>query len=154
MYTILQTLHSYNRYLLLALLVFVLFRAYSGWLGRKDYAKLDNATGGALVGLTHLQLLLGLILYAGLSPYTQSAFADFGAAMKSEWLRYFAVEHISLMLIAVVLIQLGRTFSKKATSPEKKHRTVAIYTSIAVLLIVLSLAPKGLLFSGMAGLNQ
>ena len=146
MQTILTTLHSYNRYLILAALVFVLYRSFSGWLGRKPFEKADNTGSVVLLSLVHLQLLLGLIMYAFTSTWTQTAFADFGAAMKDPMQRYFAVEHISAMLIAVVLIQLGRTFSKKATDPTAKHRKLAIYTAIALLLIAGTLAPKGLLF--------
>ena len=109
-------------------------------------AKADNAGSAALLGLTHLQLLLGLILYF-ISPITNAAFADMKAAMKNDWQRYFAVEHIAMMLIAVVLIQLGRTLSKRSVDDNAKHKKVAIYTTLAVLLILASLAPKGLLFS-------
>ncbi len=150
MYSILNTLHSYNRYLLLAALVFVLYRSISGWLGKKAYVKADNSAGAALLGLTHLQLLLGLILYAGVSPYTEAAFADMGAAMKDPMLRYFAVEHIAAMLIAVVFIQLGRTLSKKASDDNSKHRKVAVYTGIATVIIIATLAQKGLLFGTVA----
>jgi Na+-driven multidrug efflux pump len=149
MYPILVTLHAYNRYLLLAALVFVLFRAYSGWFGKKNYEKADNAASAALLGFTHLQLLLGLILYF-ISPRSTAAMADMKAAMKDEWLRYFGVEHITVMLLAVVFIQLGRTLSKKAADDSEKHRKLAIYTTLGVLLIVLSLAPKGLLFARLA----
>jgi hypothetical protein len=147
MYQLLDTLHSYNRYLLFAALLLVLFRAYSGWMGKKPFEKLDNTGSLILLILTHTQLLIGLILYAFLSPYTQAAFANMGAAMKDSTLRYFAVEHFIMMLIAVVLIQLGRTFSKKATDDVQKHRKLAVYTTAAVLLILASLAPKGLLFA-------
>ncbi|MDX2134465.1 MAG: hypothetical protein SFV52_06755 [Saprospiraceae bacterium] len=150
MNSFLVSLHSYNRYLLLAALVFVLYRAYTGWFGKKPYVKTDNTASAALLGLTHLQLLLGLILYAGVSQWTKAAFADMGAAMKDGWMRYFAVEHITMMLLAVVMIQLGRTLSKKAATDEQKHRKLAIYTTIGVLLILASLAPKGLLFSTVA----
>ena len=143
---ILVTLHSYNRYLILAALVFVLFRSYSGWLGRKPFEKADNTASLVLLILSHLQLLIGLIQYAFTSTWTQTAFADFGAAMKDPMQRYFAVEHISAMLIAIVLIQLGRTFSKKATDDLQKHRKLAIFTSIALVIIVGTLAQKGLLF--------
>jgi hypothetical protein len=146
MYPILNNLHSWNRYLLFAALVFVLFRAYSGWFGKKPYEKADKAAGGALLGLTHLQLVLGLLLYAVFSPQTKAAFADMGAAMKNSWLRYFAVEHFLIMLLAVIAIQLGRTLSKKAASDEDKHKKTAIWTTIGVVLILISLAPKGLLF--------
>ena len=145
MYSILNTLHSYNRYLLLVAILFLLYRSISGWLGKKPYQKADNAAGAATLGLTHLQLLLGLLLYVT-SPRTQAAFADMGAAMKDSILRYFAVEHMLAMLIAVVLIQMGRTLSKKAADDNSKHRKVAIYTGVALLIILISLAPKGLLF--------
>ena len=143
---ILVTLHSYNRYLILAALVFVLFRSYSGWLGRKPFENADDKGSLALLILSHLQLLIGLIQYAFTSTWTQTAFADFGAAMKDPMQRYFAVEHILAMVIAITLIQLGRTFSKKATDASEKHRKLAIYTTIAFLLIAGTLAQKGLLF--------
>jgi hypothetical protein len=55
------------------------------------------------------------------------------------------------MLIAVVLIQLGRTFSKKASNDLDKHKKLAIYTTIALLIIVGTLAQKGLLFGSIQG---
>jgi hypothetical protein len=152
MHTGLVHLHSFNRYLLLLALVFVLYRAYTGWLGRKPYEKIDNIASASLLGLTHLQLLIGLIMYGFTSTWTQTAFADMGAAMKNPWQRYFAVEHISVMLLAVIFIQVGRTLSKKAEAGVDKHRKLAIYTTIGVLLILLSLAPKGLLLGRVADL--
>ena len=149
MYAVLNTIHSYNRYLILAALAFVLFRSLTGWFGKKSYEKADNIGAAALLGLAHLQLLLGLILYF-VSPYVQAALANWSAFNGKSWEKYFAMEHAASMLIAVVLIQLGRTFSKRATSGEQKHRTIAIYTLVALLLIVGTLAHKGLLFGRLA----
>jgi hypothetical protein len=146
-YTLVKNIHSYNRYIILALLAFVLIRSLIGWLGKREYAKLDGATSGALVGVTHLQLVLGFVLYGALSPWTQTAFQDFGAAMKDTMLRYWAVEHVAMMVLAVVFIQLARTLSKKATDPTVKYRRSAICLLIAVLLTLGSLVPKGLLLS-------
>ncbi len=145
MQPLLSTLHSYNRYLILAALIFVLFRAYTGWLNRKPFEKTDDTASLVLLILTHLQLLIGLIMYAFTSTWTQTAFANFGAAMKDSMMRYFAVEHITAMLIAVVMVQLGRTFSKKAADDTRKHRILAIYTTIALVIIAGTLAQKGLL---------
>jgi hypothetical protein len=55
------------------------------------------------------------------------------------------------MLAAVVLIQLGRTFSKRATDDTVKHRRVAIYTAIAALIVVVTLGQKGLLIGSQYG---
>lgn len=136
MYTALLHSHNLIRWILLILLILVLFRAWSGWLGKGSYHKIDKITGGILVGFTHLQLIVGLLLYFVFSPITQAAFQDMGAAMKDSSLRFYAVEHILIMIIAVVLIQLGRTFSKKATTDEEKHKKLAIFTTLALVLIL------------------
>ncbi|MBN8678495.1 MAG: hypothetical protein J0M29_09735 [Chitinophagales bacterium] len=145
MHTILNALHSYNRYLILAALVYVLFRSWSGWMGKKPFEKADNTASVALLGLAHLQLLLGLIQYFVTSAYTTG-----DMPVSDPWVRYFKMEHISGMILAVVLIQLGRTFSKKAQSDEEKHKKLAIYTTVATLIIVGMLAMKGLLFGTLA----
>lgn len=152
MHAFFNTIHSYNRYLILLSILFVLFRAFSGWLGRKPFDRLDNTAAAVMMGFVHLQLLIGLIQYFFTSAYTKLAFANFGAAMKLPWPRYFAVEHLTGMLLAIVLLQLGRTFSKRASDPVKKHRLLAIYTSLGLLFIIGILAPKGLLFSQLADL--
>lgn len=145
MHTLLATLHSYNRYLILVALLFVLFRAFSGWLTRRPYERIDNTASLVLVSLAHLQLLIGLIMWGFTSSWTQTAFANMGLAMKDPNQRYWAVEHLVAMLIAIVLIQLGRTFAKKTPDQTAKHRKTAIYTAIAALIIVVTLGQKGLL---------
>lgn len=142
-YPILKNIHSYNRYALLLVITFVLVRSLMGWLGKGRYEKLDSATGGAMLGLAHLQLLLGLILYF-ISPYAMKGSLS-PDNLNRAWVVYFKMEHITAMIVAVALIQVGRTASKRATDDVSKHKKVAIYTLIAVVLIVGSLAHKGLL---------
>jgi len=128
--------HNILRWILLPVMLFVLFRSYSGWFGNQKYEKIDNATGGALIGLAHLQLLLGLIIYFAVSPWFDLLKADVGAIMKDPVSRLKAIEHPLTMIIGIILIQLGRTFSKKLSIDKQKFKTVAIYTTIALLLIL------------------
>lgn len=128
--------HNILRWILLPLMLFVLFRSYSGWFGNQKYEKIDNATGGALIGMAHLQLVLGLIIYFAVAPWLDMLKADAGAVMRDPVSRLKAIEHPLTMIIAIVLIQLGRTFSKKLTEDKKKFKTVAIYTTIALILIL------------------
>ncbi|MEO6037001.1 MAG: hypothetical protein ABIQ93_01225 [Saprospiraceae bacterium] len=148
-YSILKEIHAYNRYFILLALLFVLFRAYTGWLNNKRYEKPDNIGAAALLGLCHLQLLVGLLLF-WLSPYGMSAFSNGAASVKGSWARYFTMEHLGAMVVAIVLVQLGRTLSKRSTDSTQKHRTIAIYVTIATLLIIGTLAHKGLVFSRLA----
>lgn len=148
-YSILKDIHAYNRYFILLALVFVLFRAYTGWLNNRRYEKPDNIGAAALLGFCHLQLLLGLILL-GISPYGMPAFSEGSASQPGSWARYFTMEHAGVMIVAITLVQLGRSFSKKRTDDKQKHRIIAIYTTIATLLIIGTLAHKGLVWSRLA----
>ncbi len=134
-YSTVLLIHSVLRYALLLLAVVAIYRAFSGWLGNKPYAVLDNKIAVLLIGTVHAQLLIGLALYGFLSPYAKAGLADMKAAMKSSLLRYWTVEHIAIMIIAVVLFQLGRTLSKKATTDKAKHQRTAIFFTIALILV-------------------
>jgi membrane protein CcdC involved in cytochrome C biogenesis len=137
MYPFLLQFHSINRWAVLLLALIVLFRSFSGWQGRKAYTKQDNIFHSIFIGLLHLQLLTGILLYFIFSPVTQPILADFGASMKDKSLRFWAVEHTVGMVIGVIIAQAGRIVAKKAFSPELKHKKAFIYTLIAVLVMLL-----------------
>ncbi len=136
MYTGLLHTHNLFRWLVLIVMILALVFAFTGWLKKRDWSKKDNITGLLLTIFVDIQFLVGIILYAFVSPLTKAAFNDFGAAMKNADLRFYAVEHISLMIIALILIHIGRAKSKKSVAPWKKHRSAAIYYGIALVLVL------------------
>ena len=85
--------------------------------------------------LTHVQMLLGVTLYF-ISPITQAAFQDFGAAMKDSTMRLYAIEHGLMMGLAVTFITLAYKKAKKSEDPVKAHRTLAIFFSLALVFIL------------------
>src|SRR5690606_40967319 len=91
-------LHSWMRWVVLAAAVIVVLRALRGWLASQPWGPTDDKAGRIFTGVLDLQFLLGLILYAVLSPITTAAFTDMGAAMRDSLLRYWAVEHAFGML--------------------------------------------------------
>jgi ABC-type dipeptide/oligopeptide/nickel transport system permease component len=131
-------LHTHNlfRWLVLIVIVLAIILAVIGWLRKRSWNKTDNITGLILTIFMDIQFLIGIILYAFVSPLTKAAFSDFGTAMKNSALRFYAVEHILLMVIALVLVHIGRSKSKKAIAPWKKHRAAAIFYGIALVLIL------------------
>ncbi len=136
MYTGLLHSHNLLRWFVIIMMLLAVAFALYGWLGKKPFTRKDNITGLLLTISVDLQLLIGLILYLFVSPFTKAAFADFGAAMKNSVLRFYAVEHIMLMLIALILIHIGRVKTKKALTDVKKHRMAAIFYGIAFILIL------------------
>ena len=144
MYNFLLHFHSINRWLVLIFALLVLVRSFTGWQNRRAYIKTDNTFHTIFIGLVHLQFLTGLLLYFVFSPLTQQIFADFGASMKNDSFRFWAVEHMALALVGTVLAQVGRTLSKKASSDVLKHKRAFIYTLIAILIILLAI-PFGII---------
>ncbi|GAB4487855.1 MAG: cytochrome B [Raineya sp.] len=137
-YVLTRNVHSWTRWLVLILALVVIFRAVSGWLGKKPFEKQDNILGASFVGSMHLQLLLGLLLYFFFSPMGLNAISTMGmgAVMKNAEMRYWAVEHISVMILAVILAQVGRSLSKKASTNLGKHKKSAIFYGLALVLVL------------------
>ena len=136
MYTGLLHLHNTLRWLILLSLVVTLVKYISGWVGNQPWKKTDNILGIVFTSLMDLQLLTGLVLYFFISPVTKLAMSDFGAAMKDPGLRFYAVEHFSMMLIAVVLVHIGRAKSKKAKTDSAKFKIATIFFLIALVVIL------------------
>ncbi len=136
MYTGFLHLHNTLRWLILLSLVITLVKYVSGWLANQPWKKTDNILGIVFTSLMDLQLLTGLVLYFFLSPVTKLAMSDFGAAMKDSGIRFYAVEHFSMMLIAVVLVHIGRAKSKKAKTDLAKFKTATIFYLLALVIIL------------------
>lgn len=130
--------HSVIRYFVLIFLVLIVIRSYMGWSKKTEYTANDNKLGTWLLMLTHTQFLLGLILYF-VSPAVV-----FGAnTMKDATARYWTVEHVSMMLIAVVLITVGRATSKKMTDATAKHKRMFIFCVLALIIILAAIGTSG-----------
>ncbi len=136
MYTGLLHLHNSLRWLILLLALITLLKYFMGWFSQKSWRKSDNILSIIFTSVMDLQPLTGLVLYFFVSPITQAAFQDFGAAMKNADLRFYAVEHFLMMLIAVVLVHIGRSKSKKAGSDRKKFGLSLVFFGIAYLIIL------------------
>jgi hypothetical protein len=127
------------RWVLLVIFILAIAFAIIGWLQKKEWAKKDRITGTLLTIFMDIQLLIGLVLYFFVSPLTKAAFADFGAAMKNSGLRFFAVEHILLMVLAVLFVHIGKAKTKKAGADWKKHKAAFIWYGISLVFILLGI---------------
>jgi hypothetical protein len=139
MYTALLMSHSFLRWIVLIVLLVTLTKYVLAWTGGKPWTKTDNILGVVFTSIMDLQLLLGLVLYFFVSPITKTAFSDFGAAMKDADLRFYAVEHFSMMLIALALVHVGRAKSKKAATDQGKFKTATLFFVASLILILLAI---------------
>ena len=140
MYTFVLALHSWLRWL--ALIAGVV-ATYSVLSDRKGSGRAD-VWGLVLMISLDVQLLLGVLLYGALSPVTMAAMQDFGAAMKNPQVRFFAVEHVTLMLGAIVLAHVGRVMGRKAKTEDAKRMRLLMCFGLATLLMLLAIPWPGM----------
>lgn len=135
MYTFLLILHNLLRWGVLLGGLYAITKSALGVMRNGPFTAKENRAHVIFVMFCHTQLLLGLVLYF-VSPNVQQALSDFGAAMKDPFLRLVGLEHILVNVIAIALIQVGRTLSKKADSDRIKHKRALIWFSIGLILIL------------------
>lgn len=140
MYPTLLDIHSIVRFVILFAVVISILLAFTGWFGNKEYTKGNKAINLITLISAHTQLVLGLILYF-VSPFASTG--NMGAAMKDPVLRYWTVEHSAMMIVAIVLITIGYSKSKKALSSTEKHRLIAIFYTLAALIVIVAISMSG-----------
>jgi len=138
MYIILLALHSLTRWLVLSSLLFSIFRAYNGWLLNKPFLKFDNRVRLITATTAHIQLVLGICLYF-ISPIVSYFLHNFNKAVHERVIRFFGMEHITMMLIGITVITIGSAKAKRKTTDIEKFKTMAIYFTIALLIILSSI---------------
>ena len=134
MFDILKHAHSGWRWIVLALLIYAIFNAFTKMQSGKSFEEKDRKLNLFTMISVHIQLLFGLIIYF-MSPSVQ-----FGAAtMKDSMLRFFTVEHFAMMLIAVILITVGNSRSKKAVEDAKKFKNTFTFYLIGLIIILVGI---------------
>lgn len=135
MYETILNLHSYWAYLVLLVLIIAVINALMKVFGDKAYDPKDFRLALFTLIVSHIQLLIGLLLYF-VSPKFQ-LWSEMGSeVMKNAMIRLYLVEHPTVNIIAVALITIGYSKHKKKLTSQAKLKPIAIFYSIALLLIL------------------
>jgi len=136
MYIILLAIHSFVRWLVLASLFFAIYRGYSGWFSDKLFSKFDSTVRLVTATITHIQLGIGLCLYF-ISPIINYFLHNYKDAVKVGEIRFFGMEHSLMMLMGIIIVTIGSV--KVKNKDKEKFRTMAIWFSIGLLVILISI---------------
>ncbi|HNP19150.1 MAG TPA: cytochrome B [Fulvivirga sp.] len=131
MYDILLHAHSGLRWLVLATLIIAIVNSFGKTRGGVTYSKKDKQKALFALIFTHLQFVIGLVMYF-MSPKVVFE----AASMKSDVLRFFLVEHVGLMLVALIFITVSYSKAKKIAMDGKKFKTIMIGYLIGLILIL------------------
>lgn len=137
MYNASLVLHSLLRWVILLLALIAIFRSSAGMGGGKPFTATDKKIGLFLMISAHIELLIGLYQWIT-GPLGLQNIRNMGmsAVMKDPAFRFYAVEHITGMIIAIVLITIGRRASKMAIPDPAKHKRTFWFYLIALIIIL------------------
>jgi hypothetical protein len=132
MYSGLVHAHSGLRWIALLLLVAAVATAFSRWQSRADFTESNRKLYLFTLVSVHIQLVLGLVLYF-MSPKVDTGM------ISDKLYRFYTIEHLVGMLIAIALVTVGYSRSKRQRVAVNKHKTVAIFMGLGLLLILASI---------------
>ena len=138
MYSIVLLLHSWIRWIALVSAIGTTLAAL------QNRERPMDAWGLAAMISLDLQLLLGVLLYLVVSPNMAEIRAHFGEAMQNAQLRFWAVEHVTAMLVAIVLAHVGRVLARKATTPGARRGRILVCFGIATVLLFVGMPWPGM----------
>lgn len=119
--------HSGLRWIALLLLLLAIFNAFTA----KDYEKKHRLVNLFAMITFHSQLLLGLILY-----FTSDKVKFVEGWMKIAQYRFYGMEHLSGMLLAIIAITIGHSKSKKGADSAAKFKAIKVWYVLALILVL------------------
>jgi hypothetical protein len=144
LYTPFLVLHSYLRWVVLLAALVVVARAAAGMAFRRPWGRADEATTRVFMASLDTQLLVGLVLYFFLSPFTALAWSDLGSTMRDAPLRFIMIEHQFGMLVAVILAHAGHSRMKKMSDARRRHTMALVFFGLALLIMLASIPWPGM----------
>jgi hypothetical protein len=138
MYAILLALHSLVRWFVLLSMMLAIVRAYHGWFSARKFSRFDDRLRVATVTIAHTQLIIGIWLYV-ISPLVAVFMQHVKQMVHERQIRFFGMEHVTMMLIAIILLTIGSAKTKRKQTDKEKFKCMAIWFTIALVIILSSI---------------
>ena len=119
--------------------IWLFIRSFRGVFKEKPYYRIDKLLSFGFIITLYLQLIFGIILFSNLGSNTGYNYLSIDNTVKIVSKRLWPIEHIVLMLFALLIANLGLIISINTLSDKRKHWNIIIYYSISLLLIIFSL---------------
>ena len=135
MYNILKTVHSYWAFFVLTILFIAILNSLIRIISKKSFNSTDLRI--SLFGLifSHIQLLIGLILYF-ISPWFDQWSSLGMGVMKNNESRLYLVEHPITNILAIFFITIGWSLHKKQSESSKKFLRIFLFYGFGYILLL------------------
>jgi hypothetical protein len=137
---LMKSIHTIISLTFSVIAIWLMFRSILGVIKGNSYFRLDKLLSYGFIITLYLQLIFGLILFANPTPVEGKNYAGVEGALELASKRFWPIEHIVLMLFALLIANLGLIFSSQSPLDKEKHKMVLIYYVIALVMIAISLS--------------
>lgn len=118
--------------------IFTILLSVHGLSRKRDYVRRDYVVSLVFNVALYFQLILGFLIYFLLRTTLEGPVWEVPDTQNDASLRFWAIEHIALMIFALFLTQLGRVFIKRSKGPSRKFKASLFYFGTSLLLILFS----------------
>jgi hypothetical protein len=120
----------------LIILIIAVVNAIVKSVGGKEYSAKDFRISLFTLIVSHIQLLIGIVLYFVSPRFAVFSELGMGGVMKDAVNRLYLIEHPLINIIVVALITIGYSKHKKKLTSAPKLKTLAVFYTIALVLLV------------------
>ena len=137
-YSVAFKIHIFISSITLLAGIFTIALTIQGMITKREYGKRDFALSVIFNVALYFQLILGFLIYYLLRSTLEGPLWEVPDTQNDASLRFWAIEHIALMIFALFLTQLGRVYIKRSKGPSRKFRASLFYFGTSLLLILFS----------------
>jgi hypothetical protein len=138
-YSLIKLFHTFVSATFLLIAIWLFIRSINGLIKDKPFKRLDKYLSFGFIISLYLQFIFGLVLFSNLLSGMGYSYISADQTTKIVSKRLWPVEHIVLMIFALVIANLGLIISLKTKSDQGKRKNILIYYSFALCLILFSL---------------
>lgn len=138
MYSTLLFFHSWMRWFVLGSLLTSIITAFYGYNNHKPFTRAANLVRHWTATIAHIQLLLGILIYTK-SPLIAYFWHNLSEALDNRDNTFFGIIHITLMLLAIIIITIGSAKAKRRSADSAKYKTMLVSYCAALAIIFIAI---------------
>jgi hypothetical protein len=138
MYNVFLLLHSWNRWIVLVCGMAAVIGAFVNLKSGMAWRRSNDRASLVFLIAADVQLLLGVTLFTVGPPWFVTFMRAPAAAMTSDLLRYWTIEHGFGMIVAIIFAHIGRASIRRHADPLAKNRSAAIWLTLSLVTMLLT----------------
>ncbi len=137
--SLLGSLHNIMRWVVLLFGILTLLKSFSGLGGKREFGPADKRIALFFQISVDIQLLLGLALYFMRGYFKAFSSGNMGGIMKDDVSRFWTIEHITGMIIAIILVHVGYKGTKGNRTSKAKFSRLFWCCLIALIIMLVTI---------------